>query len=84
MPYLDQPVLNIDQLIALSRRHPFTAQIIQEVFDLVAPTHTNAVAAVDQVLTKAMEEGRDPLKVAAQKATLNSPGGDAFPPSAPA
>ena len=60
---MNTPELAPDQLRALRNKHGYPDAVVTRVFDLVARDHTNAVSAVDQVLTRARKRGVEPLAV---------------------
>jgi hypothetical protein len=65
------PEIAPDQLQALMHKHGVDAQLIKNVFCMVAPNHTNAVSATDLVLTEAFRTGADPLHVATAMSVPN-------------
>lgn len=58
------PKITPDQLQALMTKHHVDGELVKEVFQLVARTHTNAVSATDIALISALGTGADPILVA--------------------
>ncbi|MBL7983881.1 MAG: hypothetical protein JNM91_02735 [Flavobacteriales bacterium] len=53
-----------DQLEALVDKYGVNAELVEAIYSMLAPTHTNAVAATAIALAGACETGNSPMQVA--------------------
>ncbi len=63
--------LSADQLRGLAGRYAFSPQVVQAVFDVVAPGPRNPLEKVENVLRRAMENHTDPMDEAKQGSAMN-------------